>query len=775
MKNLFTIILFTMWFIPQSYAQIQNANYKQAILFENEIEKFRNDLSLHPTFINNTDIFWYKYKTSEGTKFYIVDPNKRTRKELFDLVDVLGQISQITHKAYDHKSFYANNLIFAKDGKSFTFGLESNEYKYCMQTGKVTQQPKAPKCPYHSKPSGHILSPDSLYYIYAHKHNLYIYGNPHKNQDSTIVQLTHDGELHNSYARYPDEAPNEETAPRGRWLKNSKYFLAELEDDRKLDFMHVIDITEQPRPKLVSYKYSCPGDSIITQYGVCLFDINSKKRIDIDLSKWKDQYVEYAFDNTKKGDELFFFRTKRTWDEKELCRYNLSTGEVTVLLNEIDKPFFDYVIAQTHFLHGGKEFVFRSERTGYGHFYLYNGKDGEFKRPVTQGPYVTGQIVKIDTAKRDVYYYGFGKENSIDPYYYVLYKTNLDKAECKILTPENGNHKVYISPSSKYIIDSYSRVDLPNVNVVRDKNGKVIMELDKPDLDAVYAIGWKAPERFKVKAADGITDLYGVMWKPMDFDSTKTYPVISEVYPGPQFEYVPTTFALKSGHATKLAQLGFIVIQVGHRGGTPIRGKVYHRHGYGKLRDYPLADDKAAISQLALRYPFIDATKVGIFGHSGGGFMSTAALCTYPDFYSAAVSAAGNHDNRIYNTGWIEMNNGVEEIVRKKENCPNGDSTIVFKAKPIHTNMDLSKNYQGHVLLVTGMMDKNVNPAHTLRMAKALMDSGKNFDMICLPKSTHGFSGNEDRFFERKLWYHFAKYLLDDYSCVKHSNIEKCE
>ena len=302
------------------------------------------------------------------------------------------------------------------------------------------------------------------------------------------------------------------------------------------------------------------------------------------------------------------------------------------------------------------------------------------------------------------------------------------------------------------------------INVVRDRKGKVILELEKTDLEALYDFGWKKPERFKVKAADGVTDIYGVMWKPADFDSTKVYPIISSVYPGPFFEYVQTRFTVNDDLNTRLAQVGFIVVSMGHRGGTPMRGKYYHSYGYGNQRDYPLADDKYAIEQLAERYSFINKKKVGIFGHSGGGFMSMAALLTYPDFYSAAVSSAGNHDNNIYNKGFVEIHYGVKEkkeIV--KDSAGKEREKIIFEIRS-RTNQELAKNYKGGLLIVTGDMDRTVHPSHTLRVVDALIKEGKNFDMLVLPGNSHGFSGAANEFFERKLWFHFAKYLLGDSS-----------
>ena len=308
---------------------------------------------------------------------------------------------------------------------------------------------------------------------------------------------------------------------------------------------------------------------------------------------------------------------------------------------------------------------------------------------------------------------------------------------------------------------------------LKDNNGRVIIkDLAKVDIRRAYEMGWRAPERFVVKAADGLTDLHGIMWKPADFDPNKKYPIISSVYPGPFFEYVSTSFSLDDSYNMKLAQIGFIVVSMGHRGGSPMRGKFYHRYGYGNLRDYPLADDKYAIEQLADRYSFIDITKVGIFGHSGGGFMSTAALCTYPDFYTAAVSSSGNHDNNIYNNGWVEIHHGVKETKEMVKDSVNGDHEVSTFSVKVPTNMELAKNLKGHLLLVTGDMDKNVHPAHTLRMVDALIKAGKNFDMLVLPGKTHGY-GSADGFFERRLWFHFAKYLLGDTTADHYGNIEE--
>ena len=326
--------------------------------------------------------------------------------------------------------------------------------------------------------------------------------------------------------------------------------------------------------------------------------------------------------------------------------------------------------------------------------------------------------------------------------------------------------------SCRYMVDNYSRVDLEPVSVLRDNNGKVLMELARPDLKRLYETGWKMPERFTVKAKDGVTDLYGVMWKPFDFDSTRKYPVISYVYPGPQTEATPFDFTVNGSYNMALAQVGFIVVNFGHRGGSPQRNKWYHTYGYGNLRDYALPDDKYGLEQLADRYSFIDISKVGIFGHSGGGFMSTAALCYYPDFYTAAVSSSGNHDNNIYNKWWGETHNGVKEEKKTVKDSVKGDrEESTFKSR-VAANQELAKNFKGYLLLVTGDIDNNVHPGNTFRMANALIEAGKNFDLIVLPGQRHGYAYKAGDFYQRRMWYHFAKYLLGDSSADQYYEID---
>ena len=761
--NRIIILLGFIAFHVTSFAQ-QKANYELAERMR-EITQApisKNTLLIRPTFIKGSDCFYYSFQTEEGKKYYWVDPKRKEKRLLFDNAELVSKVSEMTRKPYNHRNFDIEVKFL--DEETFKFYLDRQDYTYNIRT-KELKLWKAKK-QFTSDPYWMYYSADSAYMLFAKRHNLYLVGNPAKGRDTTEVQLTFDGEKNYSLNREDEGELDGRFLCEAKWFKRGNKFYALREDSRKVNDMWVVDVLAEPRPKLETYKYEMAGDKHVIQYSLIIGDADTRQVREIDINRWPDQYVDVVY-SSNDGKRLYLQRYKRTWDEADICMVNVETGEVKSLIHEKNKPYLDYQMRSITFLNDGNEILFRSERSGWGHYYLYD-KDGNLKNQVTSGAWVASPLLQVDTVRRQIYFYAYGRKEGVDPYYYILYRADLDKENAlTCLTPENATHNITLSPSCDYYVDGYSRVDMEPKIVLKNNQGKVIMELAKPDTRRLKELGWRAPERFTVKAADGLTDIYGIMWKPADFDPNKKYPIISSVYPGPFFEYVNTSFRVDDSYNMRLAQLGFIVVSMGHRGGSPMRGKFYHRYGYGKLRDYPLADDKYAIEQLADRYAYIDLSKVGIFGHSGGGFMSTAALCTYPDFYTAAVSSAGNHDNNIFNRGWSEIYHGVKEAVKTVKGKDGQDSTVYTYSCKVPTNMELAKRLKGHLLLVTGDMDKNVHPANTLRMVDALIKAKKNFEMIVLPGNGHGFGGKADAFFERKLWYHFAKYLLGDESTME--------
>lgn len=768
MKKIFLIILSLHLLMASQAQQVQKANYSLA-------EKFRNiglgslfaqnSMTVYPHFIHGTDKFWFDFRTGDGRNYYFVDPEKRLKEPLFDMEKMTTQLSEGNSEVINAKDFQLSNPEFSKDFRKFTFSFKERNYEYNRITKNLRQLPKKTE----EEENGEIMysyltfSPDGRYVLYARDHNLYVRGVKNKGTDTTEIQLTTDGEAYYSYGKEKEGGKSGQNVPSSaKWCKDSRHIYIVRGDARKVKDMFIINSLATPRPRLEEYRYEMPGDQNLCQYELWILDREKKSVRKVDADKWPDQYIS-VLQSSEKGDRIYFERFKRTWDETDLCVVNTETGEVRELIHEVDKPYRDVHLKNVVILNDGTDILYRSERTGWGHYYHYDG-NGKLKNAITSGAWTTGSIISMDTLKREIYFYGFGREKGNDPYYYMLYKAHIDREGVELLSGENAQHSANFSPSRRYYIDTYSRVDMAPRIMLRNKRGRVIMELARPDTSILKEMKWPVPERFRVKAADGVTDLYGVMWKPADFDPQKKYPIISAVYPGPYFEYVQTSFTPDDSYNTRLAQLGFIVITVGHRGGSPMRGKAYHRYGYGKMRDYPLADDKYVIEQLADRYDFIDLNRVGIFGHSGGGFMATAAICTYPDFYKAAVSSSGNHDNNIYNRGWVEIYNGVRESRKTVKTASGKDSTVYTFSSRVPTNMELAKNLKGHLLLVTGDQDRNVHPAHLLRMADALIQANKNFEMLIIPGAKHGYTGQANRFYEKKLWFHFAKYLLGDYS-----------
>jgi len=637
------------------------------------------------------------------------------------------------------------------------------------------------------------ISPNGEYVVFARDYNLYWMDKENyekakqeeeDEKDSTIVehQLTTDGEQYYAYGggytakdNDDEEKIKEEQEKRRRaritWSQDSKKFALIRSDERHVKSLWVIDVLAKPRPELETYKYTMPGEDEAPRYELWVFDMESEEGKEYDVKAFNDQTIsikrevkthkqkieDYVPSTwlSKTSDKLYFSRHSRDLHKMDVCELDIETGEVKVLIEERLNTYIEAIDhGRLHMLGNGEEFIHWSERDGWAHYYLYDG-NGNMKRQITSGPWHAERILKVDEENRVMYFIGKGYEKNQNPYYAHLYRINLDGTGMKLLNKGNFNHSSEMSDSYRYFVDNYSRVNTVPKSVVRNNKGEVVMNLETADLSNLFAAGYKFPEPFKVKADDGVTDLYGVMYKPFDFDTTKKYPILEYVYPGPQTEAVNASFSARMDRKDRFAQLGFVVITIGNRGGHPDRSKWYHNYGYGDLRDYGLADKKYAVEQLAQRHDFIDIDKVGISGHSGGGFMSTAALCQYPDFYKVAVSSAGNHDNNIYNRWWSETHHGVEEVINDE-----GNSNFLYE---IETNPQLAGNLKGKLLLVHGNIDNNVHPGNTLRMANALIKAKKRFDVFFMPGKRHGFGNYTEYFFWLKADY-FCKHLIGDYS-----------
>ncbi|MBS3819240.1 S9 family peptidase [bacterium] len=794
---------------------VKKANYELASRFSpDKMEDMVFDTYVDAHWLKYRDGFWYKYETSEGEGYYLVNPAKNTKRPLFDNVKMASRLTELTKDPYDAKHLPIKNLKFVKKDKALRFEVESSqeeevkkeeekkkekeqkkeekekeekktkkkiftfEYNLATQELKLLEDYEKPP----EKPEWASISPDEEMVVFARNHNLFWmdkenYEKVLEDEEAEVEehQLTTDGVKYYSYAerergktdRWREKHKDERKPVRIIWSQDSKKFAMVRSDSRKVKELWVIHSLADPRPALETYKYSMPGEKHVPQREILIFNLENEKKIKVKADRFKDQYVDIftAPRLAKKrddkhrprlwlsetSDKLYFSRTSRDLHRMDICVADAKTGEVKVLIEERMNTYVES--RPLRLVDNGEELIHWSERDGWAHFYLYD-KNGNLKNQITSGAFHCDNIEGIDEKNRTLYFEACGRKEGQDPYYMHLYRINLDGSGLKLLNPGNFNHRVSMNDANTFFIDNYSRVDTTPQSVLRNNKGEKLRELETTDLSLLQEKGYKFPETFKVKADDGATDLNGVMYKPFDFDKTKKYPIIAYVYPGPQTESVPKSFSLRRGN-TALAQLGFIVIAVGNRGGHPDRSKWYHNYGYGDLRDYGLADKKAVIEQLAARHPYIDIDKVGIYGHSGGGFMSTAAMLVYPDFFKVAVSSSGNHENNIYNNWWSEKHHGVKEVKDEEGN-------IHFEYS-IEKNSEIAENLKGHLLLVTGNIDNNVHPANTIRMANALIKANKRFDFFLFPGQRHHFGDMSDYWFWIRADY-FCKHLIGDYS-----------
>lgn len=673
----------------------------------------------------------------------------------------------------------------------------------------------------------HNYSPDSSMFAFARNHNLYIVNAATKD----TVQLTRDGAKNYSFGARDtlQERQNQELTRQGQnnqtqdgggddengggrggiqnpreqrvranviWAPDSKAFVVTRSDSRKVKELYLVNNTANGRPELMSYGYSMPGEENVAQQEVYVWKKGDAQLTPANVKKWKDQRISDIHWNGTTSDHLRFVRRDRTQRHLEVVDLALPSQTATQLLHEDADVGALLDTLPLKYVKKGGDFLWFSERTGWGHYYLYDNT-GHLKRALTTGAWHADDVVDVDTVKNVAYITGQGREAGEDVYYTHLYRVPLDGTAISLVSDGNATHDARVSPNRKWIVDSYSRLDLPTRNVLRDAAGKVVMDLEGTDVSKLKELGWRAPTTFVTKAADGVTDIYGNMWKPFDFDSTKKYPVIANVYPGPQTESVTLGFS-PTAVPQQLAQLGFIVIQIGNRGGSPYRSREYSSYGYYNLRDYALADKKTGIEQLAARYSYIDLDRVGIYGHSGGGFLTAAAMLLppYNDFFKVGVSESGNHDNNIYNQNWSEQNHGLKVVAKAAPRAGAGrgvvqsggaagdagsrdaaglagvaalvdgsiaadDTTNAFQIH-VPTTVELAANLKGNLLLETGDMDNNVHPANTIRLVQALIKANKRFDFMVLPGKPHSY-GDMTPYTNRLMFEYFSEHLLGDY------------
>ena len=779
-----------------------------------KIARMVKQTSVQPIWFANGTEFIYSWSDTNGINYYIVDAVKGSRKELWDMDWLAQELTLRTGDPYDaqHTPIRINRNIrenryvrfdiaskkevakqLPRHERNDSTKIKANEgkkenktfyFEYDIKTSQLLERTKDEiEDLYPVYPAWANVSPDGKFAIYEKDYDLWYMSREDLeklrvwDKDSTVVEhrLTTGGTPNRCYARHSlDEKPDstKRYMVYALWSPDSRHFVMTHRADSILSKMWVINSLSSPRPQLETYRYQMPGEET-PKTTVELFDFENKTSKTINVEQFKQQRIGLfskpathltRYENPRKavwlGDNngFYFERISRDMKKIEVCYYDLSLDSTKMIVHEEMNTSIESKPIRP--INNGKQFIQWSERTGWAMLYLYNA-DGTLVKPITNGAYHVEDVLAVNEKEKKIYFTACGYNKDENPYYMHLFSVGFDGSNLTQIDATDTNSRFLPAADGEAFVVTSSRVDSAPVNALYSKRGKKTLDLGTADLSQLFAAGYKFPERFTVKAADGITDLHGVMYKPFDFDSTKCYPLIEYVYPGPQTEAVNESWSSGMNRIDRLAQMGFIVVTVGNRGGHPNRSKWYHNYGYGNLRDYGLADKKVAAQQLIARHKFIDGENVGIHGHSGGGFMSTAAILTYNDFFKAAVSCAGNHDNRIYNNWWSEKHHGIKENIKEKKNkdgVVEMDTTFSYN---ISTNQELAKRLKGHLLLVTGDMDNNVHPANTTRVVDALIRANKRFEMLVLPGQRHGFETMDEYFFWKMADF-FSKHLLGE-------------
>ncbi|HMK87004.1 MAG TPA: DPP IV N-terminal domain-containing protein, partial [Steroidobacteraceae bacterium] len=551
------------------------------------------------------------------------------------------------------------------------------------------------------------------------------------------------------------------------WSPDSTRIATYQQDQRGVGEMYLVK-TQPGRPTLDAWKYALPGDEIVPKIERVIIDVDARRIVRLHMPP-EERRSAHCYDLdcgpngsltdvqwSEDGLRLAFVSVSRDHRRAQLRVADAATGAVQDILDERQATFYESATAWAQkavnwrYLWATQEVIWFSQRDDWGHLYLYDANTHTLERRITGGRWNVVDLLRVDEKHRQLYLVGVGRERGRDPYFAHLYRVRLDGRHLELLTPENADHDVSLSPSGDYFVDSYSTPGTPPVTVLRKRDGKLIRALERADISRLVKLGWQPPIPITVKARDGVTDLYGLLFRPTHFDESTRYPVVNRIYPGPQIGSVGRrTFAASRDDAQSIAELGFVVVTLDGMG-TSLRSKTFQDVSYGRLDDNTLPDQIAGMRELAQRYPWIDLTRAGICGHSGGGYAAAAAMLRYPDFFRAGVSESGNHDQRGYEGDWGEQYAGL--LTR------NANGTSSYDGED---NASVAKNLKGHLLLMHGTGDDNVPLNLTLLLVDALIRANKDFDLLLLPNQPHMYGGEAELYATRRRWDYLVRHLLD--------------
>lgn len=687
-----------------------------------------------PHWVDQTSSFWYVRQTEKGKEYVKVDAASKKRTALFDQQKMASALTEKAGREINAYNLPLQNcrlnisldtLRFQLDGKFWAYSIKNNRL---LDEGAIPPRGKERHWMEvdDEKEGRPVTSPDGKWIAFIKNDNVYV----REVATGKEKQLSQDGTLSNYYSSYIQWSPDSKSVVSCRIRPVEKRYVYYVESSP----------ADQAQPKLHKQEYAKPGDELRFKVP-CIFEVESGRRLIPSTELFSHQYELSGPMWNADSKAITFEYNERGHKVYRVLEMSAVDGSVRTLIEEKEEKYVNYPRIYRNYLSDGKRIIWSSERDNYNHLYLYDRATGKPLNQITKGEWYVRGVQHVDEANEVIYFSANGMKKGEDPYLIHYYKINFDGSNLVELTPEEGMHQCWYSSDYKYLVDVYSKVDQAPIAVLRDaKNGKIRMQLDKADISALLANGWKAPEVFSAKGRDGKTDMWGVIYRPSNFDPSKKYPVIEYIYSGPGDQYVPKTFSSYNWWMTSLAELGFIVVQVDGMT-TSFRSKEFEEVCYKNLKDAGLPDHIAWIKAAAQKYPYMDIDRVGIFGCSAGGQESTGAVLFHPEFYKAAYSACGCHDNRMDKIWWNELWMGYP-VDESYSACSNVDNAYLL-SRPL--------------MLVVGELDDNVDPASTMQVANALIKANKDFELVVIPGAHHTMG--ED-FGEHKRYDFFVRHLM---------------
>lgn len=719
--------------------QVSEDVYRRAAYFlSDNIQKEIFHLEVIPNWVEGYNGFWHQTYTEVGKRFFLTDVGERTTTEAFNHNALAALMNELTDNQIDGqdlpisqvKFLSLSRISFSWDNRSWLYDKENNTLKSSEEQKRENR-------------SG--VSPDGKWRAFSKDFNLFL----ENLETGKVEQLSYHGKKDFEYASsygwsdlIKGEMGNRPDRFYVSWSPDSKKLFTQIVDLRLAEKMYLLDFSqdEKFRPELLSYYRGSPGDTTVVYYLPVIFEVESKKETIIHDLK-APHFMGLNFRWNRAVDKLAGMFFQRGYKQMDFIEINALDGSYRSLFSDQSDTFVENTQL---FLEIGKDrSIISSERSGHKHLYLIDKTKGNIIRQLTSGDFVVTKIHHWDEKEDWLYFEATGREKGRNPYFPHLYKVKLNGAELTLLTPEDAYHGIQLAKDRYYFVDNYSKVDQPTHSVLRElETGKVILEISKADISKLMQRGYQFPKQFSAKAKDGKTDIHGVYFLPGDFDTEKRYPVIDYTYTGPHTAVTPKTFkGALMGLQQSFAELGFIVVTVDGLG-TAGRGKAFQNFSYRNLGD-GTTDHVLAIKELAGKVTFLDIDRVGIFGHSAGGYDAARAMLLHPEFYKVGVASAGDHDHRMEKAWWPEMYMGypVGDFYHDQSNVTN------------------AANLKGRLLLAHGAIDENVNPSATYKLAEALITAGKDFDLFIWPSRNHSFGRTNGDYFTKKRWDYFIQHL----------------